>query len=150
MFVLGLSMMLAVAGRVVMGVDPCAQYANGCSVPLHMPLFYKTLFTPSCNRHDVCYRCGAKYGISKDTCDSAFLHHMEAACAVHDASRRHISLQSSSSSSASHLQKRSACTVFAKDVFYEAVHIFGGLFYHDVDGTASFCSEPTAVSCLHD
>ena len=53
-----LSLVLVVMAAVVaMGSDPCEQYGNGCSTPLHMPIAYKTLFTPSCYHHDVCYRC---------------------------------------------------------------------------------------------
>ena len=37
--------------------DVCADFANGCSVPFKLQYFNKDLFTPSCNRHDVCYRC---------------------------------------------------------------------------------------------
>ncbi|KAL8566325.1 hypothetical protein ACOMHN_050443 [Nucella lapillus] len=132
---------------VVSGADPCAQFANGCSTPLHLPMVYKTRFTPSCNKHDVCYRCGAKYGISKATCDTNFLHNMAAACSAHDAVRRDL-FSSSSSSSSSSVQKRSACSVVAKDFFYAAVHLFGGFFYHDVAEVESYCSQPTAMSCL--
>lgn len=32
-------------------------HVNGCSVPLGMPFPFKPLFTPVCNRHDVCYIC---------------------------------------------------------------------------------------------
>ena len=37
--------------------DMCALYANGCSIPFGLSFTYKTLFTPSCNRHDICYGC---------------------------------------------------------------------------------------------
>lgn len=40
------------------GKDSCQpQHVDGCSIPLGLPFFYKTQFTPSCNKHDVCYRC---------------------------------------------------------------------------------------------
>lgn len=32
-------------------------FVNGCSTPLWLPVPFKKAFTPSCNRHDVCYRC---------------------------------------------------------------------------------------------
>ena len=42
--------------------DPCDRRdvdptIDGCSVPFGLPFFFKELFTPSCNRHDICYRC---------------------------------------------------------------------------------------------
>lgn len=33
---------------------------NGCTVPFKLPLPYVKEFTPSCNSHDVCYRCVSK------------------------------------------------------------------------------------------
>uniref|UniRef100_A0A0B6YP89 Phospholipase A2 domain-containing protein n=1 Tax=Arion vulgaris TaxID=1028688 RepID=A0A0B6YP89_9EUPU len=64
--------------------DICFQYdTNGCSVPFDLPFFFKTLFTPSCNRHDVCYSCGVDYNISKDHCDKAFQGDTSAACRSH-------------------------------------------------------------------
>lgn len=37
--------------------DVCTDHSNGCSIPGNLPFFYKATFTPSCDRHDVCYRC---------------------------------------------------------------------------------------------
>lgn len=31
--------------------------ANGCSVPLGIEAPFKRQFTPSCNKHDICYGC---------------------------------------------------------------------------------------------
>ena len=33
------------------------QYVNGCSIPFRFQFYYKREFTPSCNKHDVCYSC---------------------------------------------------------------------------------------------
>ena len=30
---------------------------NGCSVPLGIEALFKRQFTPSCNKHDICYGC---------------------------------------------------------------------------------------------
>ncbi|KAK7114238.1 uncharacterized protein [Littorina saxatilis] len=54
---------------------------DGCSVPLQLPFFYKGQFKPACNRHDVCYTCGAGYGLTRADCDKAFLFDMRIACA---------------------------------------------------------------------
>ncbi|XP_041375068.1 uncharacterized protein LOC121387949 [Gigantopelta aegis] len=61
--------------------DSCRRHGvNGCSTPFSMPFFYKRRFTHACNRHDVCYRCGHVFGISRDDCDSAFLDAMKQSC----------------------------------------------------------------------
>ncbi|KAL4238249.1 hypothetical protein ACF0H5_002962 [Mactra antiquata] len=51
--------------------DPCdvQPYVNGCSIPANLPYFYKDVFRPDCNKHDVCYGCGEKFGISRRECD---------------------------------------------------------------------------------
>lgn len=55
-------------------------HTNGCSVPLNLPFFYKSLFTPSCNVHDVCYRCGADHGVDRASCDQDFRTNMKSTC----------------------------------------------------------------------
>jgi len=50
-------------------VDPSL---DGCSVPFGLPFPFKRLFTPSCNRHDICYRCGMTFGLSQRGCDLWF------------------------------------------------------------------------------
>ena len=37
--------------------DVCGSYANGCSIPLNLPFFYKGTFRSACNHHDICYGC---------------------------------------------------------------------------------------------
>jgi len=37
--------------------DGCYIKVDGCSTPGNLPFFYKTKFTPACNKHDVCYTC---------------------------------------------------------------------------------------------
>lgn len=39
------------------GAFQCSSFANGCSTPFNMDVWYKKEFTPACNIHDVCYRC---------------------------------------------------------------------------------------------
>ncbi|XP_062605378.1 conodipine-P3-like [Saccostrea cucullata] len=62
-------------------------WTNGCSVPLHLPFFYKDKFTTSCNHHDVCYHCGYTYGIPRETCDINFLRKMLRQCNVSNRKR---------------------------------------------------------------
>ncbi|KAL8616313.1 hypothetical protein ACOMHN_056256 [Nucella lapillus] len=64
--------------------------ANGCSAPFNFP--FKQQFTPSCNSHDVCYGCGALYGLSRADCDEAFLDNMIVACLKKARGRRHVGL----------------------------------------------------------
>ena len=51
------SMMLLSLAQNVMSKEECYIKTNGCSVPGGLPFFYKTTFTPACNKHDVCYSC---------------------------------------------------------------------------------------------
>ena len=39
--------------------DGCGDHGhvNGCSIPFGLPFFYKSQFTPACNKHDICYSC---------------------------------------------------------------------------------------------
>ncbi|XP_059164868.1 uncharacterized protein LOC131947645 [Physella acuta] len=61
--------------------DPCCRYdVDGCSIPFGLPFFYKGLFTPSCDRHDICYHCGVAFNISRTTCDLTFRYNTLKAC----------------------------------------------------------------------
>ena len=51
------SMMLLSLAQNVMSKEECYIKTNGCSVPGGLPFFYKTTFTPACDKHDVCYSC---------------------------------------------------------------------------------------------
>ncbi|GFN97625.1 conopeptide [Plakobranchus ocellatus] len=60
---------------------PCKRYeGDGCSIPYHLPFFYKKQFTKSCDRHDICYHCGVAYGIPRSQCDNAFRNNTLATC----------------------------------------------------------------------
>jgi len=61
--------------------DICDRYdVDGCSIPGGLPYFDKKTFTPSCNRHDICYHCGVSYGHNKTLCDTLFFTNMMGAC----------------------------------------------------------------------
>lgn len=64
------------------GQDTCTvvNNINGCSTPLRLPFPYKSLFTPACNRHDVCYRCGVSHGWKQEECDKGFKQRMYTLC----------------------------------------------------------------------
>ncbi|KAK3743876.1 hypothetical protein RRG08_048504 [Elysia crispata] len=47
--------------------------ANGCSSPFNLDFPFKKEFTPSCNRHDMCYGCAVAYGLTKADCDAGLL-----------------------------------------------------------------------------
>nr|KAG5712215.1 hypothetical protein BaRGS_014565 [Batillaria attramentaria] len=75
---------LCLLGLVAVSVtaNQCDSHANGCSIPFNMNYFYKDLFTPSCNKHDICYGCGAKFGVSRASCDNKFRQNMASACST--------------------------------------------------------------------
>jgi len=61
--------------------DICDRYdVDGCSIPGGLPYFDKKTFTPSCNRHDICYHCGVSYSHNKTICDALFFTNMMGAC----------------------------------------------------------------------
>ncbi|CAG5116125.1 unnamed protein product [Candidula unifasciata] len=63
------------------GTDICYRYdVSGCSIPFGLNFFYKKRFTPSCNRHDICYSCAVAYNMTRATCDRAFRHDTTTAC----------------------------------------------------------------------
>ncbi|PVD21307.1 hypothetical protein C0Q70_19480 [Pomacea canaliculata] len=106
----------------------CSADANGCSIPFNINVFFKEEFTPACNIHDVCYRCGARYSISRDRCDSVFLSQMQSVCPR---------------------QQQSDLCLTVSRLYYEAVKHLGFLRYHLSWFTPSECSNPDIrLSCL--
>lgn len=129
--------------------DVCAHHtSNGCSVPLGAPFFYKEHFNSSCNRHDVCYGCGAGYGVNRELCDAAFLEDMKFACTSLNLSpsprrRRSVSRRST------HRGKRTICAWFA-DQYYWAVRSFAEFHFYDVHQIQPYCQESWVKTCLPD
>lgn len=58
---------------------PVLAWVNGCSSPIP-GIPYLEEFTPTCNIHDVCYRCGAHFGWKQGQCDRAFKRNMKDVC----------------------------------------------------------------------
>nr|XP_022295296.1 uncharacterized protein LOC111105348 [Crassostrea virginica] len=113
----------------VTAYDYCLERApsgavNGCSVPL-LHFNYEAQFTPSCNKHDICYHCGHHFGITRSQCDHKFLHNMLATCTSR---KRLINCQHSA------------------DAFFAAVRTAGGLFY--LSEVPHYCTESWVKVCL--
>ncbi|CAH3046364.1 unnamed protein product [Porites evermanni] len=89
----------------------CHVETNGCSTPKGVPRPFVETFTPACNRHDVCYRCGYHYRWSRKQCDKAFKSDMKKACR-----------------NQSGWLKRHKCR-FTAGLFYMAVRTFGKSHY---------------------
>ncbi|VDI13923.1 Hypothetical predicted protein [Mytilus galloprovincialis] len=106
-------------------------YINGCSLPFHMPFFYKQKFTPSCNLHDMCYKCVIHFGKTKADCDSEFYQNMKTAC--NSLSKRFL------------LPDHAACKASAL-TFYESVKGFGALFFQTT--SPSWCAESWTRTCV--
>nr|XP_011438353.2 uncharacterized protein LOC105335906 [Crassostrea gigas] len=109
--------------------DYCQEHApagavNGCSVPL-LHFQYEPQFTPSCNKHDICYHCGHHFGITRSQCDHKFLNNMKATCV---SKKRLINCQHSA------------------EAFFAAVRTAGGLFY--MSDTPHYCIESWVRHCL--
>ncbi|BFZ19844.1 hypothetical protein BsWGS_22883 [Bradybaena similaris] len=76
-----LALLASGSGISAKATDICYRYdANGCSIPFDLYFFYKKCFTPSCNRHDICYSCGVAYNITRATCDWSFRRDMINTC----------------------------------------------------------------------
>lgn len=75
---------------------------DGCSAWDIIP--YKNAFSSLCDRHDVCYSCGAVFGVRREDCDLALLFDLENYCQSRD------------------------CFSWAKK-YYWAVRKFGGRHY---------------------
>jgi len=58
--------------------DP--KMVNGCSIPWGIEFPYKDFFKPACNRHDICYSCGARYEWERKSCDNGFKKNMIYLC----------------------------------------------------------------------
>ncbi|XP_048770866.2 uncharacterized protein LOC125677000 [Ostrea edulis] len=122
--------LLCLLAVTVSASDYCLEHApdgavNGCSVPPLVHFNYETQFTPSCNKHDICYHCGYHYGITRTDCDHKFLHNMLASCI---SKKRLLNCQHSA------------------DAFFAAVRTAGGLFYRT--DTPHYCNEAWVRHCL--
>ncbi|XP_076466825.1 conodipine-P2-like [Babylonia areolata] len=112
-------------------------YVNGCSTPFGIRLSFQALFTASCNRHDICYSCGAKHDVSRRQCDSAFLSDMKSAC-----------IQSGAGGNLKKKAEQKKCIHVARIMYYFAVRLFGSPYYHKMRKTESHCDEAWVTSCL--
>jgi len=105
----------------------CTRYVNGCGSGFteDVPLIFRSVFTPCCNKHDVCYDCGKTDSWTKDQCDETFLKDMENMCLCTYPSRYQALIYD-------------ACIVWAKTL-YEVVHLFGGPYFTKVE--KDFCKD---------
>ncbi|XP_063405622.1 conodipine-P2-like [Mytilus trossulus] len=101
--------------------------SNGCSIPLFKKFPYKEDFTPSCQRHDICYNCAVKFSKSRKYCDSLFLDDMKKVC-----------------NSITDLRKI-ACKGFAR-LYHRAIRVGGRLFFEKT--AKSECSQTWVRSCF--
>jgi len=81
-FVSGFVVLIVFSNIFYVKVESCTvlQDINGCSTPLQLDIPFKKVFTPACNAHDVCYRCGEHYGWSQTECDNSFLKELKSIC----------------------------------------------------------------------
>ncbi|XP_046565314.1 conodipine-P3-like [Haliotis rubra] len=114
----------------------CASHSNGCSVPLDLPYFFKSRFTPSCDKHDVCYSCAVLFHKTKEDCDKMLFNDAKRVC--------------------SSMKKRfivntltAAQTSFCKAIslsYYQATKYFGASHFSTT--SESWCSESWVKSCM--
>ncbi|KAK7485222.1 hypothetical protein BaRGS_00023473 [Batillaria attramentaria] len=114
---------------VVLGANcdvKAAEKANGCTT-FGVDVPFQNRFTPSCNLHDICYFCGARFSVSRLTCDKDMRSNMKSSC------------------SGLSLIEKWACKGSA-DTYYGVVRVAGGIFYRS--SSPSWCGESWVTSCL--
>ncbi|KAK7485221.1 hypothetical protein BaRGS_00023472 [Batillaria attramentaria] len=118
---------------VVVEGSTCESKANGCST-FDLDLPYKDRFTPSCNKHDICYYCGADRGLSRECCDDEFRDNMKKSCDTLD-----------------NFLTKTACKASAES-YYAAARAGGGMsgFRRDCEDRLppSWCNETWVSACL--
>ncbi|KAK3085299.1 hypothetical protein FSP39_001245 [Pinctada imbricata] len=104
-------------------------YVNGCSTPIKS---WVDEFTWACNRHDVCYFCGQKLGVTRKQCDVDFYWRMKGSCPKW--SWRNPS-------------NRASCLSTASS-FYYGVRAGGGMPGFWNNDSPDWCFEPWVKKCL--
>ncbi|CAH3153867.1 unnamed protein product [Porites lobata] len=124
------SMLLFSITLQVMSKERCPIKTNGCSVPGRLPFFYKKTFTPACDKHDVCYSCGQRFGWTQNQCDRRFERDMYRLCKKEHGSKKRWLFSFPS--------KYQRCKGFAR-LYYRAVRTFGKYYWSDP--SERWCSE---------
>ncbi|XP_046353078.2 conodipine-P2-like [Haliotis rufescens] len=127
---------LCAAVLTVVTSQSCASRSNGCSIPYNLPYFFKTRFTPSCDKHDVCYECASYYGRTKNDCDGMLFNGANRVCS---------SMRKRFIVSVLTAAEKEFCKAISLS-YYEAVSHFGGS--HFPSSSASWCSQSWVRSCM--
>ncbi|KAK6179203.1 hypothetical protein SNE40_011618 [Patella caerulea] len=77
---LGIFLVICQLGCLEVSGSDCSRYSNGCSIPFGANFFFKQTFTPACDRHDACYKCGVMWNLSRRRCDHTFKDHLKRIC----------------------------------------------------------------------
>ncbi|EDO30640.1 predicted protein [Nematostella vectensis] len=89
---------------------------------------FQKQFTPSCNKHDICYGCGHHYNWTRDLCDDAFLSDMKNTCKErrhHVRHRRFVSALLEVWYFFQGLSKEERRCNLVAEMYYKAVRTFG-------------------------
>ncbi|KAK7504604.1 hypothetical protein BaRGS_00004090, partial [Batillaria attramentaria] len=109
--------------------EGCSGESDGCTIPsglaAHVGSDNLDLFTPACERHDVCFDCGADYGKTEMTCNIDLKADIKALCSDDD----------------------DDCQKAAKLILKAVVH-YSDEQFHDVGETESYCSDAWVATCL--
>ncbi|XP_046565315.1 conodipine-P3-like [Haliotis rubra] len=114
----------------------CASHSNGCSIPFNLPYFFKNRFTPSCDKHDVCYACAGHYGRTQNDCDRMLYNEANRVCS---SMRKRFILSTLTAA------EKEFCKAISLS-YYAAVHQFGSS--HFSASSASWCSQSWVRSCM--
>ncbi|XP_060066931.1 conodipine-P3-like [Ylistrum balloti] len=109
-------------------------YSNGCSVPKGVKIEFKGRFKPACNKHDICYRCFRRFGLSRLQCDRRFKKNMKKICGTLKAKN-----------AIAKFFKRESCKKHA-DIYFAAVRVGGGKSVSK--RTPSWCRQKWVKPCM--
>jgi len=109
----------------------CERHVNGCGsgFSADIPFIFRSLFTPCCNKHDVCYDCGKTDQWTKDQCDNSFYNDMENQCLCNYPEWSQTLVYQ-------------ACKLWAKTL-WEVVHVFGGQYF--IKDEQKFCKNECII-----
>ncbi|WAR13242.1 hypothetical protein MAR_027422 [Mya arenaria] len=122
---------LAAIGPVAAGNCNTAPDVDGCSVKVNrwdLPPFFWDIFEPGCNKHDICYSCGAYYGVSRRLCDDHLYANNKKLCST-NTKVRHLSW----------------CLQFAREYYLVWIN-FKHSYYKQT--SPGWCSQSYVADCI--
>ncbi|ESO97706.1 hypothetical protein LOTGIDRAFT_152798 [Lottia gigantea] len=113
--------------------DNCANSTasvENCHMTQGIDQVYIEGFAPACTKHDVCYRCGARFHKDREKCDLIFLDELSAICKTLNGTTYNVA----------------ACDGVA-GTFYSLIYMSGNFTYYETP--LHFCKDFWVAVCLN-